>query len=259
MIRTNTIPSSTPADQTAASDQTQGFLPQVGLLALDRQYATLRNEIRAAIERVARGDGTPSTLRSPSPSRSSPSKEEEERATTQAPEGVALGDVTSLAAANACAQLVATAATVETAARLQKLLHGDLAEQAHDKMRRKVRLWLVPHGQCLAERLGHIHAAAAPAAARRRDLLWRAVVVFRGGSVGSTESATGRPRAQDEHGSVERDEDPAERGRGGARARHRTPHARCCRDRGDGEEPEDGLGLRKRRGAEEPVALARKL
>ena len=52
MIRTNTTPSATPADQTAASDQTQGFLPQVGLLALDRQYATLRNEIRAAIERV---------------------------------------------------------------------------------------------------------------------------------------------------------------------------------------------------------------
>ena len=76
------------------------------------------------LEREARGDGTPS------PSRSSPSKEEEERATTQAPEGAALGDVTSLAAANACAQLVATAATVETAARLQKLLHGDLAEQA---------------------------------------------------------------------------------------------------------------------------------
>jgi hypothetical protein len=87
-------------------------------------------QLRAAIERVARGDGTPSTLRSPSPSRSSPSKEEEERATTQAPEGVALGDVTSLAAANACAQLVATAATAETAARLQSLLHGDLAEQA---------------------------------------------------------------------------------------------------------------------------------
>ena len=52
MIRTNTTPSATPADQTAASDETQGFLPQVGLLALDRQYATLRNEIRAAIERV---------------------------------------------------------------------------------------------------------------------------------------------------------------------------------------------------------------
>ena len=79
--------------------------------------------LRAAIERVARGDGTPS------PSRSSPSKEEEERATTQAPEGAALGDVTSLAAANACAQLVATAATAETAARLQNLLHGDLAEK----------------------------------------------------------------------------------------------------------------------------------
>jgi hypothetical protein len=47
-------------------------------------------------------------------------EEEEVRATTR----------TSLAAANACAQLVATAATVETAARLQKLLHGDLAEQA---------------------------------------------------------------------------------------------------------------------------------
>ena len=116
--------------------------------------------LRAAIERVARGDGTPSTLRSPSSSRSSPSKaasarsrtgkkkkkttsssplagtaeeeeeEEEEEAEERSPEGAALGDVTSLAAANACAQLVATAATAETAARLQSLLHGDLAEQA---------------------------------------------------------------------------------------------------------------------------------
>ena len=114
---------------------------------------------RMPIERVARGDGTPSTLRSPSSSRSSPSKaasarsrtgkkkkkttsssplagtaeeeeEEEEEAEERSPEGAALGDVTSLAAANACAQLVATAATAETAARLQSLLHGDLAEQA---------------------------------------------------------------------------------------------------------------------------------
>ena len=114
---------------------------------------------RLPIERVARGDGTPSTLRSPSSSRSSPSKaasarsrtgkkkkkttsssplagtaeeeeEEEEEAEERSPEGAALGDVTSLAAANACAQLVATAATAETAARLQSLLHGDFAEQA---------------------------------------------------------------------------------------------------------------------------------
>ena len=114
---------------------------------------------RVPIERVARGDGTPSTLRSPSSSRSSPSKaasarsrtgkkkkkttsssplagtaeeeeEEEEEAEERSPEGAALGDVTSLAAANACAQLVATAATAETAARLQSLLHGDFAEQA---------------------------------------------------------------------------------------------------------------------------------
>jgi hypothetical protein len=103
---------------------------------------------RVPVERAAaaRGDGTPSTLRS-SPSKAAGARsrtgkkkkkasgsplagtaeeedeEEEEvevRATTR----------TSLAAANACAQLVATAATVETAARLQKLLHGDLAEQA---------------------------------------------------------------------------------------------------------------------------------
>ena len=114
---------------------------------------------RMPIERVARGDGTPSTLRSPSSSRSSPSKaasarsrtgkkkkkttsssplagtaeeeeEEEEEAEERSPEGAALGDVTSLASANACAQLVASAATAETAARLQSLLHGDLAEQA---------------------------------------------------------------------------------------------------------------------------------
>ena len=114
---------------------------------------------RLPIERVARGDGTPSTLRSPSSSRSSPSKaasarsrtgkkkkkttsssplagtaeeeeEEEEEAEERSPEGAALGDVTSLASANACAQLVASAATAETAARLQSLLHGDLAEQA---------------------------------------------------------------------------------------------------------------------------------
>ena len=52
MIRTNTTPSANPTDPSVASDETQGFLPQVGLLALDRQYATLRNEIRAAIERV---------------------------------------------------------------------------------------------------------------------------------------------------------------------------------------------------------------
>jgi hypothetical protein len=57
-------------------------------------------------------------------------EEEEEEAEERSPEGAALGDVTSLAAANACAQLVATAATAETAARLQSLLHGDLAEQA---------------------------------------------------------------------------------------------------------------------------------
>ena len=52
MIRTNTSPSANLADPSVASDETQRFLPQVGLLALDRQYATLRNEIRAAIERV---------------------------------------------------------------------------------------------------------------------------------------------------------------------------------------------------------------
>jgi hypothetical protein len=57
-------------------------------------------------------------------------EEEEEEAEERSPEGAALGDVTSLAAANACAQLVATAATAETAARLQSLLHGDFAEQA---------------------------------------------------------------------------------------------------------------------------------
>ena len=38
-----------PSDAETAAD---GFLPQVGLLALDRQYAVLREEIKAAIERV---------------------------------------------------------------------------------------------------------------------------------------------------------------------------------------------------------------
>ena len=46
MIRKKTPSGDAPP---AAAD---GFLPQVGLLALDRQYATLRDEIRAAIERV---------------------------------------------------------------------------------------------------------------------------------------------------------------------------------------------------------------
>ena len=51
MIRTTTTPQNTSAEQ-AAGEPTERFLPQVGLLALDRQYATLRNDIRAAIERV---------------------------------------------------------------------------------------------------------------------------------------------------------------------------------------------------------------
>ena len=51
MIRTNTTPHATSAEH-AAGEPTERFLPQVGLLALDRQYATLRNDIRAAIERV---------------------------------------------------------------------------------------------------------------------------------------------------------------------------------------------------------------
>lgn len=46
MIRKKTPAGNAPS---AAADT---FLPQVGLLALDRQYATLRDEIRAAIERV---------------------------------------------------------------------------------------------------------------------------------------------------------------------------------------------------------------
>jgi hypothetical protein len=34
------------------SPEAAGFLPAVGLLALDRQYAVLREEIRAALDRV---------------------------------------------------------------------------------------------------------------------------------------------------------------------------------------------------------------
>ncbi|RLS33635.1 MAG: DegT/DnrJ/EryC1/StrS family aminotransferase [Planctomycetota bacterium] len=49
MIRKNT---SQTAVSPVRSEAEQVFLPQVGLLALDRQYATLRHEIRAAIERV---------------------------------------------------------------------------------------------------------------------------------------------------------------------------------------------------------------
>lgn len=51
MIRTNATSNATSAEQSAA-EPAERFLPQVGLLALDRQYATLRNDIRAAIERV---------------------------------------------------------------------------------------------------------------------------------------------------------------------------------------------------------------
>ncbi|MFM7249079.1 MAG: DegT/DnrJ/EryC1/StrS family aminotransferase, partial [Planctomycetaceae bacterium] len=42
----------TPPTAAPASEETATFVPQVGLLALDRQYAVLRDEIRAAIERV---------------------------------------------------------------------------------------------------------------------------------------------------------------------------------------------------------------
>lgn len=46
MIRKKTTAANAP------SEAAEAFLPQVGLLALDRQYATLRDEIRSAIERV---------------------------------------------------------------------------------------------------------------------------------------------------------------------------------------------------------------
>ena len=54
MIRTtkSTLPSLPSQTPPAPPEQSRDFLPQVGLLALDRQYATLRDEIRAAIERV---------------------------------------------------------------------------------------------------------------------------------------------------------------------------------------------------------------
>jgi dTDP-4-amino-4,6-dideoxygalactose transaminase len=42
----------TPLTAAPASEENGAFVPQVGLLALDRQYAVLRDEIRAAIERV---------------------------------------------------------------------------------------------------------------------------------------------------------------------------------------------------------------
>ena len=42
----------TPPTAAPAPEETGAFVPQVGLLALDRQYAVLRDEIRAAIERV---------------------------------------------------------------------------------------------------------------------------------------------------------------------------------------------------------------
>ena len=47
--------SSTHAAQASSTNGQSGsgeLLPSVGLLALDRQYAVLREEIRAAIERV---------------------------------------------------------------------------------------------------------------------------------------------------------------------------------------------------------------
>ncbi|NBW96800.1 MAG: DegT/DnrJ/EryC1/StrS family aminotransferase [Planctomycetia bacterium] len=57
MIRPNTSlpPANATAKHSNAADDrpdSGGFLPSVGLLALDRQYATLREEIRAAIDRV---------------------------------------------------------------------------------------------------------------------------------------------------------------------------------------------------------------
>ena len=52
MIRSQQSPASSPASRTAPPAATDTLLPSVGLLALDRQYAVLRESIRAAIDRV---------------------------------------------------------------------------------------------------------------------------------------------------------------------------------------------------------------
>jgi dTDP-4-amino-4,6-dideoxygalactose transaminase len=53
MIRPNTSTTTTsPNSQPAAAHSAGGFLPAVPLLALDRQYAVLRDEIRGALDRV---------------------------------------------------------------------------------------------------------------------------------------------------------------------------------------------------------------
>jgi len=53
MIRPNTSTTTTsPNSQPAAADSAGGFLPAVPLLALDRQYAVLRDDIRGALDRV---------------------------------------------------------------------------------------------------------------------------------------------------------------------------------------------------------------
>ena len=52
MIRSQQSPASSPASRPAPPAATDTLLPSVGLLALDRQYAVLRESIRAAIDRV---------------------------------------------------------------------------------------------------------------------------------------------------------------------------------------------------------------
>ena len=52
MIRSQQSPASSPASRPAPPAATDTLLPSVGLLALDRQYAVLREAIRAAIDRV---------------------------------------------------------------------------------------------------------------------------------------------------------------------------------------------------------------
>jgi len=52
MIRSQQSPASSPASRPAPPAATDTLLPSVGLLALDRQYAVLREAIRSAIDRV---------------------------------------------------------------------------------------------------------------------------------------------------------------------------------------------------------------
>ena len=146
---------------------------------------------RLPVEQAARGEGAPSSLRSDrstsrgsasrSPSKSSRSQKKKKKVTgspltelvedeedeQQAMEASSTydnleADPDGLAAASSCLALVPTAAQPDAAAKLQKLLHGDLAELAIATL----------HGapRAMASLLEIATAASTPAEARVRLL-----------------------------------------------------------------------------------------